>query len=130
MEEAESRTTSLKRTQGTTWPVRETALPEVLIRPRKRVRRRKSQAQMAMGFTGQKPTQSAREGECSQGLPGSTKRVGGVERSARNVGGPGGSWTLERAGRDGKRYGSGATDGEPQTRQEAGRETGAAGHRR
>jgi hypothetical protein len=40
--------------------------------------------QMAMVLTGQKPTQRARYGECPEGLPGSTKSVGCVERDARN----------------------------------------------
>ena len=54
--------------------------------------------QMAMVLTGQKPTQRARYGKCSEGLPGSTKSVGCVERSVRNLGGPGSSWTKERSG--------------------------------
>ena len=47
---------------------------------------------MAMVLTRQKPTQRKRFfGELSEGLPGSTKSVGGVERSGRNLGGPLGS---------------------------------------
>jgi len=58
---------------------------------------------MAMVLTGQKPIQRARYGECSEGLPGSTKSVGcGArdvrERSARNLGDPGGSWTPQVSG--------------------------------
>jgi hypothetical protein len=63
--------------------------------------------QMAMVLTGQKPTQRARAdagrfdrvdpyGERSEGLPGSTKSVGGVERSARNLGDPGSTWAMLR----------------------------------
>jgi hypothetical protein len=48
--------------------------------------------QMAMVLTGQKPTQRARIGERSEGLPGSTKSVGCVERSVENLRDPGGSW--------------------------------------
>ena len=57
--------------------------------------------QRAMVLTGQKPTQRARYGERSEGLPGSTKSVGcgprktWEERSARNLGGPNGSWEPE-----------------------------------
>ncbi len=51
--------------------------------------RRKSQKQMAMVLTGQKPIQRVQNGEYSEGPPGSTKSVGCVERSARNLGGPG-----------------------------------------
>jgi hypothetical protein len=47
--------------------------------------------QMAMVLTGQKPTQSARIGERSEGLPGSTKSVGCVERSVENLRDPEGS---------------------------------------
>jgi hypothetical protein len=43
-------------------------------------------------LTGGKPTQSARFGECAEGLPGSTKSAGCVERSIRDLGGPAGSW--------------------------------------
>ena len=50
---------------------------------------------MAMVLTGQKPTQRARYGKCSEGLAGSTKNVGCVERDVRNLGDPGSSWTLE-----------------------------------
>ena len=46
---------------------------------------------MAMVLTRQKPTQRKRFGELSEGLPGSTKSVGCVERSVRNVGDPSGS---------------------------------------
>ena len=64
--------------------------------------------QMAMVLTGQKPKQGARAdagrfvwvypyGECSEGLPGSTKSVGCVERNARNLGDPGSSWTLKES---------------------------------
>jgi hypothetical protein len=35
-------------------------------------------------------------GECSEGLPGSTKSVGCVERSVRNLGDPGGTWERTR----------------------------------
>ena len=37
-------------------------------------------------------------GECSEGLPGSKKSVGCVERNDRNLGDPGGSWTKEVSG--------------------------------
>jgi hypothetical protein len=58
--------------------------------------------QMAMVLTGQKPIQRARAdagrfvrvhpyGECSEGLPGSTKSVGCVERSDENLRDPEGS---------------------------------------
>jgi len=47
---------------------------------------------MAMVLTGQKPTQRARIGERFEGLPGSTKSVGCVERSVENLRDPGGSW--------------------------------------
>jgi hypothetical protein len=53
---------------------------------------------MAMVLTGQKPTQRAHYGECSEGLPGSTKSVGCVERNARNLGDPSGSWTPKMSG--------------------------------
>ena len=43
---------------------------------------------MATVLTDGKPTQRARKGECSEGLPGSTKSVGCVERSIRDLGGP------------------------------------------
>jgi hypothetical protein len=46
---------------------------------------------MAMVLTRQKPIQRKRFGELSEGLPGSTKSVGCVERSVRNLGGPSGS---------------------------------------
>ena len=47
---------------------------------------------MAMVLTRQKPTQRQRFfGELPEGLPGSTKSVGGVERSVRHVGDPLGS---------------------------------------
>ena len=46
---------------------------------------------MAMVLTRQKPTQRKRFGELSEGLPGSTKSVGCVERSVRNLGDPWGS---------------------------------------
>jgi hypothetical protein len=48
--------------------------------------------QMAMVLTGQKPTQRARYGERSEGLSGSTKSVGCVERNVENLRGPEGSW--------------------------------------
>ena len=48
--------------------------------------------QTAMVFTHQKPTQRDRFGEIPEGLSGSTKSVGGVERGVKNVGGPPGSW--------------------------------------
>ena len=52
-----------------------------------------------MVLTGQKPTQRApRKGECSEGLPGSTKSVGCVERNVRDLGDPGDSWTAEVSG--------------------------------
>ena len=60
--------------------------------------------QMAMVLTPQKPTQRDRVGEIPEGLPGSTKRVVGVERSVENVGGPRGSWFGVRLG--GRAYGS------------------------
>ena len=47
--------------------------------------------QMAMVLTRQKPTQRKRFGELSEGLPGSTKSVGGVASSVRHVGDPSGS---------------------------------------
>jgi hypothetical protein len=51
-----------------------------------------------MVLTDQKPTQRDRFlGEVLEGLPGSTKGVGCVERNVRNLGGPGSSWSLERA---------------------------------
>ena len=46
---------------------------------------------MVMVLTRQKPTQRKRFGELPEGLPGSTKSVGCVERSVRNLGGPWGS---------------------------------------
>ena len=47
---------------------------------------------MAMVLTRQKPIQRDRFfGEISEDLPGSTKSVGCVERSVRNLGGPSGS---------------------------------------
>jgi hypothetical protein len=46
---------------------------------------------MAMVLTRQKPTQRKRFGELSEDLPGSTKSVGCVERSVRNLGDPSGS---------------------------------------
>jgi hypothetical protein len=54
--------------------------------------------QMAMVLTGQKPTQRARNGERSEGLPGSTKSVGCVERSVENLRDPGGSWEKTQVG--------------------------------
>jgi len=51
---------------------------------------------MAMVLTDQKPTQRARIGERSEGLPGSTKSVGSVERSVRNLGDPGSTWAMNR----------------------------------
>ena len=48
--------------------------------------------QMAMVLAGQKPIQRDRQGEVPEGLPGSTKSAGCVERSVENLGGPGGSW--------------------------------------
>jgi hypothetical protein len=45
-----------------------------------------------MVLTDQKPTQRARIGERSEGLPGSTKSVGCVERSVENLRDPGSSW--------------------------------------
>jgi len=59
----------------------------------------KSQMQTAMTLTVQKPKQRARKinGECSEGLPGSTKSVGCVERSVENLRDPGVSW--QEAGR-------------------------------
>ena len=48
--------------------------------------------QTAMVVTLQKPTQRKRFGELPEGLSGSTKRVVGVERSDKNLGGPDGSW--------------------------------------
>jgi hypothetical protein len=48
--------------------------------------------QMAMVLTPQKPIQRDRFfGEIFEGLPGSTKSVGCVERSVRNLGDPWGS---------------------------------------
>ena len=46
---------------------------------------------MAMVVTHQKPPQRKRFGELPEGLPGSTKSVGCVERSVRNLGDPSGS---------------------------------------
>ena len=40
-----------------------------------------------MGLTPQKPPQRKRLGAFPEGLSGSTKSVGGVERSVKNVGG-------------------------------------------
>ena len=53
---------------------------------------------MAMVLTRQKPTQRKRFGELSEGLPGSTKSMGCVERSVRNLGDPGGSSWQRRLG--------------------------------
>ena len=47
--------------------------------------------QSAMLLTRQKPIQTDRKGEVCEGLSGSTKSVGCVERSVRNLGGPSGS---------------------------------------
>jgi hypothetical protein len=44
--------------------------------------------QMAMGSTAQKPTQRKRIGELSEGLPGFTKGVAGVERNVQELGRP------------------------------------------
>ena len=67
--------------------------PPNLIQPRYGARGRKSQMQMAMMLMDQKPTQRARKinGERSEGLPGSTKSVGCVERSVENLRDPEGS---------------------------------------
>ena len=46
------------------------------------------QMQMAMVSTIQKPTQRKRNGELSEGLPGSTKSVACVERNAQELGRP------------------------------------------
>jgi len=46
---------------------------------------------MAMVLTRQKPTQRKRFGELPEDLPGSTKSMGCVERSVRNLGDPVGS---------------------------------------
>ncbi len=54
--------------------------------------------QTATVLTDGKPKQSARFGECAEGLPGSTKSVGCVERSIRDLGGPGCSWAGEWGG--------------------------------
>src|SRR5574337_966112 len=54
--------------------------------------------QTAMVLTRQKPTQRDREGEVPEGLPGSTKSAGCVERSVENLGGPGGSWGNTQVG--------------------------------
>jgi len=54
--------------------------------------------QMAMVLTGQKPIQRARYGECSEGLPGSMKSVGCVERSVENLRDPEGSWERFQVG--------------------------------
>jgi len=51
--------------------------------------------QTATVLTDGKPTQRGRKGESSEGLPGSTKSVGCVERSNRDLGGPGSSWAGE-----------------------------------
>ena len=54
---------------------------------------------MAMVLTPQKPIQRDRFfGEISEGLPGSTKSAGCVERSVRNLGGPVGSSLQENSG--------------------------------
>ena len=54
---------------------------------------------MAMVLTRQKPRQRDRFfGEISEGLPGSTKSVGCVERSVRNLGDPVGSSLQGRLG--------------------------------
>ena len=54
---------------------------------------------MAMVLTRQKPRQRDRFfGEISEGLPGSTKSAGCVERSVRNLGGPVGSSVQGRLG--------------------------------
>ena len=54
-------------------------------------------------LTRQKPIQRDRFcGENSEGLPGSTKSVGGVERSGRNLGAPWGS-DCGKAGLQGRR---------------------------
>ena len=47
--------------------------------------------QMAMALTPQKPIQRERLGKLPEGLPGSTKSVGGVASSVRHVGDPSGS---------------------------------------
>src|SRR5213594_1954117 len=47
--------------------------------------------QSAMLLTRQKPIQTDRKGEVCEGLSGSTKSVGCVERSVRNLGDPSGS---------------------------------------
>jgi hypothetical protein len=44
-----------------------------------------------MVLTPQKPTPRDRQGAISEGLPGSTKSVGGGESSVRNLGAPWGS---------------------------------------
>jgi hypothetical protein len=55
---------------------------------------------MAMVLTRQKPIQRDRFfGESSEGLPGSTKSAGCVERSVRNLGGPVGASLQGRLGR-------------------------------
>ena len=46
-------------------------------------------------LTDGKPTQRGRFGEFSEGLPGSTKSAGCVERSIEDLGGPGSSWAGE-----------------------------------
>jgi hypothetical protein len=47
-----------------------------------------------MVLTCQKPTQRDRNGEVLEGLSGSTKSVVCVERSVKNLGGPGSSWRI------------------------------------
>ena len=65
-----------------------------------------------MVLTDQKPTRRPRKGEWSEGLPGSTKSVGYVERSVENLRGPGGSW--EETGRPLQ-----AQEGEPKASRES-----------
>ena len=79
--------------------------------------------QMAMALTGQKPTQRARYGECSEGLPGSKERGMCGEKRQESFAGSGQAWeTLvapgqrREAGRLRKRNGWCATDREnPET---------------
>ena len=55
-----------------------------------------SEKQMAMALTGQKPTQRARYGECSEGLPGSKER-GMRGEKCQGLGRP---WWLPDIGRE------------------------------
>jgi len=67
-----------------------------------------SEMQMAMALTGQKPIQRARNGECSEGLPGSKERGMRGEKS-QGLGRP--WWLLDMGSERG--VWAGETDGVP-----------------